>query len=281
VEELNKNQIVLLTLLVSFITSIATGIVTVTLMDQAPAGVTQTVNRVVERTIERVVPGEPKQQVVIKEVPVQVTQEDLVQKVINDSIPSLVRINDKNHQGVGTGFVVSDDGLVLTAATVLADLRVNTKYEVQFQSGDRVNGRLIRLSSAGGIVVLKLDPDQLSAFKARLLAASTVASSTISVKTWQFLPVTATDLTLGQTVVGLGSPDAGPPNVALGIISAVDSASSTPVKIIRTAAANPLNIGGPILNIKGRVIGLSQGPGTAAAASSLVDLINPANQSSL
>lgn len=280
-EELNKNQIVLLTLLVSFITSIATGIVTVTLMDQAPAGVTQTVNRIVERTVERVVPGEPKQQVVIKEVPVEVTQEDLVQKVINSSISSLVRINDKNHAGVGTGFVVSDDGLVLTAASVLADLRVNTKYEVQFQSGDRVNGRLIRLSSAGGTVLLKLDPDQLSAFKARLLAASTAASSTPAVKTWQFLPVATTDLTLGQTVVGLGSPDAGPANVALGIISAVDDSSATAVKMIRTAVANSLNIGGPILSIKGKVVGLSQSPGVVVAASSLVDLITQANQSSL
>ncbi len=54
VEDLNKNQIILLTLLVSFVTSIATGIVTVTLIDQAPAPVAQTINQIVERTIERV-----------------------------------------------------------------------------------------------------------------------------------------------------------------------------------------------------------------------------------
>lgn len=57
-EELTKHQIVLLTLLVSFVTSLATGIVTVSLMDYAPPSITKTVNRVVERTIEKTVPAD-------------------------------------------------------------------------------------------------------------------------------------------------------------------------------------------------------------------------------
>ena len=77
-EELNKNQIILLTLLVSFVTSIATGIVTVTLMDQAPPAVTQTINRVVERTVEKLVPGETQVATVVREVPVIVTEEELM-----------------------------------------------------------------------------------------------------------------------------------------------------------------------------------------------------------
>ena len=54
-EHLNKTQIVLLTTLVAFVSSIATSIVTVTLMDQAPPGTTTTIRNVVERTVERVV----------------------------------------------------------------------------------------------------------------------------------------------------------------------------------------------------------------------------------
>ena len=45
IKDLNKSQLILLAILLSFITSIATGIVTVTLMQQAPSSVTVPINR--------------------------------------------------------------------------------------------------------------------------------------------------------------------------------------------------------------------------------------------
>ena len=43
-DDLNKNQIILLTLLISFVTSIATGIITTSLLQEAPVEVTRNIN---------------------------------------------------------------------------------------------------------------------------------------------------------------------------------------------------------------------------------------------
>jgi hypothetical protein len=61
IQELNKKQMIWLTLLITFVVSIATGIVTVSLVNQAPKSVPQTINNIIERTIEKVttVPAAP------------------------------------------------------------------------------------------------------------------------------------------------------------------------------------------------------------------------------
>src|SRR3989344_6281491 len=122
-EHLNRAQIILLTLLVSFVTSIATGIVTVTLLDQAPKGVTQTINRIVERTVERVVPEVSTSQVAtVKETTIVVKEEDLITDSIAKNQGTLVRIlarpvalPDVPSDVVGVGIVLNTEGLVATA----------------------------------------------------------------------------------------------------------------------------------------------------------------------
>jgi S1-C subfamily serine protease len=272
-EELNKNQIVLLTLLISFVTSIATGIVTVTLMDQAPTGVTQTINRVVERTIERVVPGEVTTKTVVKEVPVIVTEEELVVKVINDASGAVVRIESNDGTPVGSGFIASDDGFVITAARILGQPSEGQSYKIGLRNGDKPNARLIKFSLESDIAVMRIDSSELKQLKDKLVAA--VAATSTEKIAWTPLTLQTTEISPGQTVIALGSPDSGPLNVSVGIISASGKSETNPtVNVIRTSAANQYNLGGPVLNTKGKVVGLSHEPGFAVSVDSIKEFIN-------
>ncbi len=112
-EDLTKQQVILMALLVSFVTSIATGIVTVSLMDQAPASVTQTINRVVERTIETVVQAPTQASVVTKET-VVVKEDDLVVAAIEENTGNVVRFlaSKEGSDVIALGLLISSDGLI-------------------------------------------------------------------------------------------------------------------------------------------------------------------------
>jgi hypothetical protein len=55
IKELNKAQLILLSILISFVTSIATGVATFALLQKAPQSVTVPINRIVQRTVEKIV----------------------------------------------------------------------------------------------------------------------------------------------------------------------------------------------------------------------------------
>jgi len=124
IENLNKSQTILLTLLVSFVTSIATGIVTITLMDQAPPAITQTIHKVVEKTVETVVPGE--QTASVNKV-IVVKESDLISDALAKNSDVIVKIfrqtkEDETIEGdkveeelISYGIVVSKKGIVLTS----------------------------------------------------------------------------------------------------------------------------------------------------------------------
>jgi len=147
IKELNKTQLILLAVLLSFITSIATGITTVTLMQQAPASFTVPVNRVVQQTIEKIQQVEGKtvtQTVVVKE-------EDLVVDAIAKNESAVFSITkegrDVNYNVVevsaGRGFAVSADGIIVADATLVPDSEVyyvkndSGKFKADFVSTDK------------------------------------------------------------------------------------------------------------------------------------------------
>src|SRR3989338_3511789 len=102
-EQLTKTQMILLAVLLSFVTSIATGIVTVTLVDKAPTDVTRTIQKDVEKTVERVVPGETKIVERIKEIS-NPTQSDLAVGAIDKNRGYLINLKNEDGSTLSRGF---------------------------------------------------------------------------------------------------------------------------------------------------------------------------------
>lgn len=266
IEELNKHQLILLTLLVSFVTSIATGIVTVTLLDQAPQDITRTINRVVERTVERVVPGGIE--TIIKEVPVIVTEEDLVLKVIKSASGAVVKVVDTNDQVNKkslSGFVLGENGTIITSLSESIEKPRKEGYQISFETGESFPAEFVKKSTSGNISVLKIKSDKLEEFN-KLLT------------TTKGLKLSTKDTIVGQTVVGIGVTNSGSQTVSVSIISSVSGTStSATVPLLKSNAATPDNVGGPLLDIHGEVVGVSIASGSAISKATLKNLIDSSN----
>lgn len=246
--DLNKQQLILLALLVSFVTSIATGIVTVSLMDQAPPTVTQTINRVVEKTIERVTqtatstPGE--------KVTVVVKDEDLTISAVEKNAKSLVRIKGKTPGVDGEGFfgigvVISNDGLIVADKSIVVQ---NTSYIAIMPDGTKFDLYVAGDSDNSNIVIFKT----MNAVAYKNFIPATFSNSDI--------------LKLGQTVISISGQDRN--TVAIGNIATTynaeiigsDGKPVTKLASIETGLnkENMIN-GSPIITLSGDIAGLRLG----------------------
>lgn len=145
IKDLNKSQFILLAILLSFVTSIATGITTVTLMQQAPASVTVPINRIVKQTVEKIVPGKDTVQTVI------IKEEDLVVDAIaknKSSVFSITKeaqdLDGKNIEvSAGFGFAVSSEGIIVADKSLVFLGQVyylkndSGKFKADFLSSDK------------------------------------------------------------------------------------------------------------------------------------------------
>ena len=194
VKELNKSQLILLAVLLSFITSIATGITTVTLMQQAPPSFTVPVNRVVQQTVDKIEQVEGKtvtQTVVIKE-------EDLVVDAIAKnqaaifSVTKSVQNPDFTYSDVsaGRGFAISNDGTVVVDATMVPDKETyyltnsSGKFKADFVSTNKAGFSFLKIGApVNGTDKLAFtvptfgDLSQMKVGQQVLLLGNTVASS--------------------------------------------------------------------------------------------------------
>ena len=149
-EHLSKQQLILLALLVSFVTSLSTGIFTVSLMSQAPKSVMQTINQVVEKTIEKAVT--PNGTAGIAD-----TADSFLGKNISDVVVSvsknLVKIAnpEDNNTVIGLGLILTKKGVVMADKSTLA--KANS-YNIIFSDGSVAPMKVILSQNAGDIAFL-------------------------------------------------------------------------------------------------------------------------------
>lgn len=259
IEKLSKSQIVLLTLMVSFVTSIATGIVTVSLMDQAPPSIAQTVNRVVERTVERVVPsGQSASAAVTTEKTVVVKESDLIVKAVEAAVPSVVRLftTSKDAGGkdtevfLGLGVVVSKDGTVVTDVAVLP---ASGSVVIAIQGGSKVLGTFISSDAASGLALLQG-------------ATSTAEGEVV----WKSASFSASESVLGETVISISGRTA--TRLADGIVTVLppedagkDEKVFGPRIVEASIPAGSIAYGSPFINNNGEIVGISTTASRAVA----------------
>jgi hypothetical protein len=257
IKDLNRSQFLLLLLLIVLVTSIATAVVTVTLVDQSPkAGIVNSVNRV----IERVIPGATTTIVkIVKEAPSVSEGEQIVKATesVSPAVIKFVKKTDKGSENLGTGFVVRD-GLAVTALKNIPSDMTGTTLEI-------IKGGVVSLAQ-----VLSRDDNNNIAF-IRFTATSTLSSGNLA--------FSDKSPTSGQTSVTLSYSESGNPDIMIGLVMGTIGATSstTPnqtVDIIRTGSVIGDNIGGPVVGLDGKVIGIGISRGYALSATALKALID-------
>jgi S1-C subfamily serine protease len=231
-EELTKQQMVLLTLLVSFVASIATSVSVVTLLNESPMTITQTVNRIVEKTIEKVVPAQmlppPTPPPPPKEVPV-VSENSLTERAVETNLSKVVVIRE-GEISRGIGFSSSGDALVVTDKNTLGE---GAEYSAVFPDGKMYKAKKVYTDKNSDIAVLLLRDEK-----------DQIATST------PYVSFAASEPKLGAPVIALGGKEGA--TVYQGIVS-----EKTKTHLITSISFKQIDRGGIVFGIDGKVLGMN------------------------
>ena len=145
---------------------------------------------------------------------------------------------ERTQSGVGSGFIVSEDGRVLTNAHVVEGADT---VQVTLKDGRSFEGKVLGADPVTDVAVIDIDANDLPVVK-----------------------VNENALQPGETAIAIGNPLGLDNTVTVGIISATGRTSGQVgisdkrVDFIQTdAAINPGNSGGPLLNARGEVVGMN------------------------
>jgi putative serine protease PepD len=190
---------------------------------------------------------------------VQAAATGSIEKVAQNVLPSVVKINvsGSSGSGSGSGIILSADGKILTNNHVASLAGKGGTISIDFNDGSHAPAK-----------VLGTDP---------LTDTAVVQAQGVSGLT----PATighSSSLQVGQGVVAIGSPFGLDATVTSGIVSAlnrpvnvgqVSQGNVTVYPAIQTdAAINPGNSGGPLVNLSGEVVGIDSAIQTATNTTS-------------
>lgn len=236
-ERLTKHQIILLTLLVALVTSIATGIVTVSLMNQQPQGITRTINQIVEHTVQTVVPAAQDAAaagpVTVTTKTVVVKDDDLTAQSIAAVQKSIVRITARGGEElVARGVIVDSKGTALTDSDALVASGA-TSFDAILSDGTRVPVSVVSDATSSSIAVVTV-----SAGTSTAAAPATLSDSS--------------KLQLGQSIIRIGGK--GVDTVGEGVIATLPTKNNPSFIEASVSSATP---GSLLMNIFGEVIGIA------------------------
>ncbi len=155
------------------------------------------------------------------------------------------RSGERRNAGIGSGFVVRADGIIVTNAHVVAGA---TKVSIAMRDGTTYDATVVGLDEGNDLAVLRIT--------AKDLPVAPLGNST--------------DLLVGEWSIAIGNPFGfvlgnTEPSVSVGVISAIGrnlagrgEGGGAYVDMIQTdAAINPGNSGGPLVNAAGEVVGVN------------------------
>ena len=163
-------------------------------------------------------------------------------------------------QGSGSGFVIDTQGHIVTNDHVVAEA---SSFQVRLgEKGKLVDATLVGADPSTDLAILKVDPAETGPLHPIALGDSA-------------------DVQVGQSVVAIGSPYGLSGTLTSGIVSALNRDIQSPGgqtisgAIQTDAAINPGNSGGPLLDRKGRVVGVNAQIATASGGSAGVGFAIP------
>jgi S1-C subfamily serine protease len=183
--------------------------------------------------------------------------------IFEKSEESVVQVNvlrGESDGGMGSGFVYSEDGYVITNQHVVRDAQ---KVTVTFLDGESYIGDVIGTDQDLDIAVVKVSPSNT------YLQPIKIGDSS--------------KLKVGERIAAIGNPFGLSGSMTSGIVSQIgrllpqESGYSIPDVIQTDAAINPGNSGGPLINMKGEVVGINTAIQSATGEFSGIGFAVPSN----